>query len=249
MSRLNPYQNTLSPAVCRWSWKGGDGTLQWYDKQADGGKGENIIERLPFKFLFLDETAVVTGFDEEKESFLFSNEVKDTTTQPFVVKWQKKGLGVAASGMWRAIKAAVKGHGGSYACKVYIAFKDEGRLKIGTITMSGCARSAWIEFKNQARGDINKKAVAMAAGEEVSNPKNKRIVYTPPVFTIHDVLPETDKEALELCREVEAYLAERMKRPVAAEADATAHEPHPPAEADSDGPDADGPAEDENVPF
>lgn len=212
----------------------------------------NIVEKLPFVWLFLDETAVVTGYDEEKESFLFSNEVKDTTTQPFVVKWQKKGLGTAATGLWRAIKSQVRGCGGSYSCKVYVAFRDEGKLKIGAITMSGSARSAWIEFKNEVRGDINKKAVVMDVGELTTAPKNKKIEFTPPTFTLNDIKPETDKEALELCKEVEAYFAEYFKRPTAAHTAAPespeaeqGQPPKPEMEAEA----SELPPEDDQVPF
>ena len=78
MSRSNPYQNTPSPAACRWEWKGGEGILQWYSKETK----ENITEKLPMTFLMLDRTASVTGYSEPRESGMYSNEVKDTLTQP-----------------------------------------------------------------------------------------------------------------------------------------------------------------------
>ena len=217
MSRSNPYQNTPSPAICRWEWKGGEGILQWYDKEAK----ENITEKLPFVFLMLDRTASVTGYSEPRESGMYSNEVKDTLTQPLIVKWQKKGLGTLAEGLWQDIKDKVKANSGKYAINCWVAFRDDGMLKIGVVKMSGCALGPWIEFEQEVGADLYKKAVVMTAGEQ----EGKAIKYHPPVFALKDAKPETDAEAKALDAELQKYFESYFSRPTAARTEAPAHEP------------------------
>lgn len=245
MSRSNPSQNLRSPASCRWEWKGGEGDLQWYDKDAQ----ENVEEKLPFTFLLLDRTACVTGYSEPKGSGMYSNEVRDTKTQPLIVKWQRSGMGTVAEGLWDDIKEKVKGNSGKFALNLWVAYKTKEGFGVGVVKVSGCALGPWIEFEKKAGKAIYEKAIMVSRGEQ----EGKAIKYFPPVFGLKDVKDETNAAAQRLDVELQEYLSVYFARPTKARVEAAAAhaeesqgEPEgAPADAE---PEAD-PAVDEDVPF
>lgn len=244
MSRSNPQANIQNPAACRWEWKGGEGVLQWYDKEKQG----NVTEKLPFTCLLLDRTAAVTGYSEPKGSGMYSNEVRDTKTQPLVVRWQKKGMGLVAEGLWQDIKEKVKGNSGKFALNLWVAFKDADGFKIGVIKASGCALGPWIEFEQKAGKAIYEKAFTVSRGEQ----EGKAIKFYPPIFGLKDVKEETNAAAKVLDAELQEYLTAYFARPTAARAEVSAQQAEE-QQAEPDGQPGDqepeSPIADEDVPF
>src|SRR5580693_279783 len=102
MSRSNPQAGrTPNPAKRWYEFKGKKGVFQYYDPK----KEENIIEKLPFVFIVLDVNATIRGYNKKAKSGIYSNEVRDTRAEPFVVK-MFNGTKIA-SGLYGDIKDAV----------------------------------------------------------------------------------------------------------------------------------------------
>lgn len=204
MSRSNPSADK-SPSPCqRWyEWKGGDGHFQHYDKE----KKENIVAKLPFQFIVLDRTATVRGYNEKQESGIYSNEVRDTRSERFLVKFFKGGK--IAEGYWADIKDTVTANDGSFAVNAYIAYKDGKTLKLGAIQFTGCSRSAWFDFEKKHRKDIFTKAIVV---KKSKSEKVGKIEFEVPIFELAEVTEATNAEALKLDMELQKYFEDYFKR-------------------------------------
>jgi hypothetical protein len=247
-----------NPASRRFEWKGKAGALQYYDKQ----KQENVPVKLPFTFILLDRTATVTGYNKKAKTGIYANEVRDTRSDPFVVKMFQGGI--VAQGVWADIKDKVtsRAMGGCFALNCYMAFKDGEDLKIGVIKMSGCALGPWFEFEKEHRklvespsgGDkvqeIYAKAIVMKKGE--ANDAGE-IAFVPPVFSVAAIAEETNTAALELDGQLQSYLTGYFGKPHSERV--AGHEAErPQADAGGDGRQEDAPEntpepEDSDMPF
>lgn len=203
MSRSNPISNNPNPATKFFEWRGSEGAVQYYDREAK----ENIKVPGVFKFLVLDELSTVTGYNKRAKSGVYANEVRDVRTDVLHVK-MFNGEEVS-SGIWSEIKEKVNFKNGSFATSCYMAFKEDGEMKIGNLKISGCALGPWIDFRRKHQKDINTKAVAMTAGEKDTS---GTVEFIPPEFSIIEITPEADEKAKELDRELQAFLTGYLKR-------------------------------------
>lgn len=206
MSRSNPNDITRNPSARWYEWAGGSdgGAVRYYDKESKS----NLIEKLPFIFIPLDELATVRGWHDPSESGIYCNEVRDTRQDTFVVKAFKGGE--LASGLYAQIRDRIKAVGGHFQSSNYIAFKDGTALALGNISFKGAALNAWVEFKNAHRAEIYKQAVAITGYKDA---KKGATAYRIPVFALRHVAPETDAAAIELDKELQTYLAGYLSRP------------------------------------
>ncbi len=250
MSRSNPTENiNPNPAARFLEWGGSEGVLKFYDKEkkAEVNAGDNLV------FILLDQLSCVKGWHDASESGIYSNEVKDTRRDVLLVKAFKGG--VLANGLYAQIKDRVAGHGGHYVASCYIAVKHDGALRIEALQLKGAALREWMEFAKKHRADLYKKAVRIKGFKE---DKKGKVTYRTPVFSLLEVTPETDAEALALDKQLQEYLTGYLSRPkVEAQAEASApqedptdysqehHESLPPPPAD---PDLD-PADEDDIPF
>lgn len=99
----------------------------------------------PFEFIVLDVLSFIGGFHEPSQSGIWSNEVRSTRDQKFVVRTKK---GVLVEGLYEVIKEAVKADGGKFGNSVYIAYKDAGEWKLGNLKLIGAGVSAFFDFKD-----------------------------------------------------------------------------------------------------
>ena len=193
------------------------GHVEYYDKNlkdAEGRQGATAIVKLPFAFIVLDETSTIRGWSDHHEERIFSNEVKDTVADPFVVKVFSGP--VIAEGFYRDIKDRVAAAGGRYTANVYLAYKDVDKLKIGSVQFHGAALGAWMDFRKEAGNELYSKAVKIVSYKEG---KKGSIVFRTPVFSLIDVSKEADDAAGVLQQELAKYHAEyfsRAKQQVAA---------------------------------
>lgn len=219
MSRSAPTQNNPNPST-RWlEWKGGDGTLEYYDKQTK----EKVTVPPPFKFLVLDQLSTVTGYCEKNEAGIYANEVRDVRADALFVKVFKGGA--LANGLWEDVKDKVKAAGGKFACSVYIAFRENksAPLQIGNIKISGCALGPWFDFRKKHQSEINEKAVTIRVGAQEKKGGTK---FFPPLFEPSEISAETNAEAVALDAELQEFLAVYLKRPIADKVDQrTGHQP------------------------
>lgn len=223
-----------NPSQLWLEWKGSSATLRYYDKEA---KAEKVMPQ-PFTFILLDELSCVTGYVKKLESNVFSNEVRDTTKDPMIVKAHKGG--VLMEGLYRDIKEKLP-KGASFCGSCYIGYKDEGgQLAIGNIKMTGASLSPWIEFKNTHRNDFGKKAITINGFTEE---KNGDVEYKSPKFFSTDISPATIQAAIRLDMMLQSYLDSYVSQSAHSQAQPdTSHEPE--AESDPDLEEAD----DDNIP-
>ena len=218
MSRSNPTDNSPNPSERWMEWKGKDGHLEFYDK----AKKEAVNVPLPFTFILLDRTATVRGYNNRLKSGIYSNEVRDTRSDRFVVKLFAGGI--MAEGVWADIKDKVtaRSAGGVFAINNYIAFKHGNEIKLGAIQMSGCSLSPWFDFEKEHRAPVEDpsnpgktiqelfaRAVVMTRGTPNTSGD---VPFVPPAFALTDIKPDTNAKAIELDRRLQQYLEGYFKR-------------------------------------
>jgi len=203
MSRSNPTVNEPNPAVRWFEWNGEHGKIRYYDKDAK----VNIDVPLPFTFLLLDELASVRGWHDASESGIYSNEVRDTRTDTLLVKSFKGGTLV--EGLYKDIKDRANTLGGQFNANCYIAFKHNGALAIGSLRLKGSALGAWMEFRKANRKALYESSVSIAGFTEG---KKGRIVFRTPNFEVKPTSEETNRAAIALDKEFQAWLKAYLGR-------------------------------------
>lgn len=203
MSRSN-NTDLVNPADRFLDWKGGDGVLEYYDKDAE----ERVQVPLPFKFLVLDRVAQVgggTGRGNDYQGF-WSNAVRDTRKEPFIVRSKQ---GVYAEGLWKDIKDQHT----AFITGLYIAYHGENGLTIGYLKLKGAANSSWIDFTNKHQRDIYK-GVFSITGKELDD--SGPVKFYRPTFAWSDkVSEETNDEALALDEQIlQPYLMAYFSRSI-----------------------------------
>lgn len=204
MSRSNPTENSSHPCT-RWiEWNGEHGVLSYYNK----AEKKDVPMGAKFVFILLDVLATIKGWHDASESGIYSNEVKDTRQEPFVVKAFKGGE--LASGIYAGIKDRVGSMGGHFTANLYIAFRDDaGPLQIGSLQFKGAALREWMEFSKKNRADLYKKALAITGFTEG---KKGKVTYRVPTFAMRDITPETDEQATALDTALQAFLKSYFSR-------------------------------------
>lgn len=231
MSLSNPNdRGTRNPAARWFEWNGETGTVRYYDKDAK----QNVDIGTDFTFILLDQLATVRGWHDASRSGIYANEVKDVAQDVLIVR-AFKVPGVMAEGRYKAIKDRIATLGGQFVANCYIAFKTPNGLELGAIRFKGAALGPWIEFTKAHRDDLLKQAVRIKGFTEG---KKGRVVYRIPQFSLQPIHQDTLKQAVGLDMQLQAYLAEYLKRPKHDQAEhvatsAPTQEP-PPDEMDSD---------------
>lgn len=218
MSRSNPHEGAPNPAVRWFEWSGSKGLVRYYDKD----KKENINATEPFTFMLLDQLGKVGGWHDASDSGIYSNEVKDIRQELLVVKSFKGG--VLAEGLYKDIKDRVNAQGGHYVANLYIAFKLDGALKIGSLRFKGAALSAWMEFVKSNRAEVYKNAIQITGFTEG---KKGSVIFRVPTFKLLTMSAASNDAAVALDRELQDWLKGYFARNTGDRAD---HAPTGPVE-------------------
>lgn len=247
MSRSNPTESSSHPCT-RWhEYDGANGNVRYYDRD----KKENIPVSDGFRFILLDELAVVKGWHDASDSGITSNEVKRIDRDPITVKSFKGG--VLAEGLYSKIRDRVVNCGGHYTANLYIAFKPsaDAALVIGSLQLKGASLGVWMEFAKKNRGEIYKKSILIRGSTEG---KKGKVVYRTPIFYLGEISPETDQQAMALDKTLQEYLTGYFGKskiappsPEDADAPSRADEPEPADTRDYDENTQNGP--DDDIPF
>jgi hypothetical protein len=162
--------------------------------------------------------ATVQGWHDPSESAIFANEVRDTRQDTLVVKSFKGGE--LASGLYAQIKDRIVAVGGHFVASCYIAYKDGDGLKLGNIKFKGSGLSAWMDFKKQcpAKKDASGKSVKAFYVDAVKiegfeQQKKGGTTFRVPKFGLVPLTDETNKQALAIDAELQAFLTDYLKRP------------------------------------
>lgn len=212
MSRSNPNENTNPNPATRWfEWNGEHGVVRYYDKDAK----QNVDVGSDFTFILLDELGSVRGWHDASDSGIYSNEVKDTRQEAFVVKSFKGGTLI--EGIYRDIKDRVNSMGGQFVANCYIAFTNGNGLAIGSLRFKGAALGAWMEFRKEHRAELFTKAIHVNGFTEG---KKGRIVFRMPILETVDITREQDRTAMALDHTLQAFLKSYFKKPTREQVDA-----------------------------
>jgi len=212
MSRSNPTDNTPNPCTRWFEWNGSAGDIRYYDKE----KKENVIVGDKFSFMLLDEMNAVSGWHEASESRIYSNEVRDTKQEVFVVKSFKGGE--LAHGLYATQRDRITAIGGYFQQNCYIAYKDGDTLKLGSLQLNGAALGAWVDFKKNCPSsmvngksvkDIYAKAIRITGSTEG---KKGSIKFKMPAFAIAPITEQANADAAELDKQLQAYLTSYLSR-------------------------------------
>lgn len=199
MSRSNPSTNLNNPAQRYFEWSGSKGKLKYWDKTAGPeGKGEEVFVNLPFTFIVLDRLSCITGFNEKEKSRFWSNEIRDTRTDKFVVRLNK---GIVKEGLYKDF-ADIKNQGAAYAQSVYIAYYEGKELTIGNFRVTGSAIGPWIDLCDEKNLEGNLAVCLSGATPKVKGATH----YFEPVYTTKECSEETVKRANELDITLQEYL-------------------------------------------
>lgn len=238
MPRSNPSEHGSHPCTRWFEWDGERGGIRYYNNTTK----ENVPVADGFTFILLDSFSVIKGWHDASESGITSNEVRDTTSEPFVVKAFKGG--VLATGIYQMIRDRVASLGGKFNTNLYVAFKDGDSLSIGSIKFHGAALAAWMEFSKKNRSALYSKAIQIKGFKEG---KKGKIVFRTPNFVTVELSKETDDAAGKLQEELKAYMSRYLSRPKAEQVESPAPDPQPEAPPDDWVPSE--PAPDSDVPF
>lgn len=203
MSRSKPTDNSPNPATRWFEWDGATGNVRYYDKEAK----ENVVEGDKFTFILLDQLSTVKGWNDASDSGIYANEVKDTRSEPLIVKAFKGG--VLAEGFYKNIRDKVIAQGGHFVSNCYIAWRDVDGLRLGSVQFKGSALRSWMEFTKENRADLYKKAVKIDGSVEG---KKGKVVFKTPVFSLVPISAEADQQALELDHVLQGYLESYFSR-------------------------------------
>lgn len=212
MSRSQPNERIPNPCT-RWhEWNGEKGTPRYYDKELKA----NVDLKLPFEFVLLDRLSTITGWHNNSEAGIFSNEIRDTRDEPLIVRSFKLKESIA-EGLYTDIKDKVKANGGKFTLNLYIAYAEEaGTLALGSLRIHGAAMSAWFEFENDKanRSLLYTKGIRITStlhGEKGSG--KKAIEWEAPVFEFYDLEGEENEQAAAIDRDIlQPYLRSYFKR-------------------------------------
>lgn len=165
-----------NPAARFLEWDSNQGCFKFYSKE----KGENIVVKVPFRFVVLKQLHTVKGWHGKSESGIYANEVENMTDMLHVKSF--KG-GPIISGQYKDIKDRL--NGGVYFKSIYVMLQDGS---IANISIKGAVVAAWGDFiKKQMSRLPDEWVVVKSAKEE----KNGSVKYTIPVFEFDKTLDET----------------------------------------------------------
>ena len=200
MSRSNPNEELSNPCKTWFQWDGGDGQgFKVYNKETK----KNVITPLPLKFLVLDRLTTVTGYNEPEAIGYYSNEVRSLKDTLIV----RSKNGIEGQGTWEEIKAKLGVKGASYCQSVYIMYYKDKQPTLGNIKMTGASLENWFTFCKA------NKIMEIGVSVDSTNEKKKgKVVYFEPVFKAMKITEASNNFAIEMDKELQAYLTAYLTR-------------------------------------
>jgi hypothetical protein len=193
-----------NPAEHYFEWKGGDGHIEFYDRE----KQARVTVPLPLEFIVLDQLNGVTGWSDQNNVGIWSNETR-STKDDFTVRAGKRVLYVGPYKDEQGINQ-VAGFGGKYIKVVYIAHKNRnGELIIGCFGLTGAALNAWIDF-TKAHSVTSGKVKLAGKTEE----KKGATTYQVPVFEFTAWTDDEYNAAIKADGELQVFLGQYLTAPV-----------------------------------
>ena len=188
-----------NPAKKFISWSGSKGKFYYYDSENE----VNVFFETDIYVIPLDELSTIKGFHDRSQSGIYSNEVKNTTKEPLIVKSFKGGT--IATGLYQDIKGKLEG--GDYAKSVYCAMiipvvGDKTELELVNLSLHGSSIGPWIDAKISV--DSGNVIILKPSTEQLK--KGATIYFAPKI-----VKSKVRQDILERCIQMDVELQEYLK--------------------------------------
>lgn len=191
MSLSNPKpQNPCKKFI---EFKADIGVFRYWDKD----KKDNVELPYPLSFIVLDELATITGFCDQTQSGIYSNEVRNLTNNTLNVRTFKGGLKVI--GKYADIKADISNLGGKFCKSVYVALINGGDVELANFQLKGISFKSWLDKDV----DITKNAVIVS---ECTDGQKGRVKYKVPLFKSEPVKKDVMDKAVAMDKFLQDYL-------------------------------------------
>jgi len=201
MSLSNPKPQ--NPCLKFIEFKGEEGIWRYFDKTL-GEKGENVAVKTPFYFVVLDELVTIKGYSESLNSGLYANEVHNIIKEKLHVRSFKGNWEMI--GLYSDIKDKVKNQGGKFTKSVYAMLLDEdGNHEMVNFQLKGASFSAWFDLRFRQDQNI------ICVTKITKDAKKGTNEYKIPVFTLHNMKPETLKRAIEMDKQLQQFFQARKQ--------------------------------------
>jgi hypothetical protein len=208
---LSKPRGTTSPVQRRFELKLAAGSVTYYDSDAKDNvvvtgpagaweEGKQYEADSPFKVIVLDVLSVIGGYSDAKSSGIWSNEVRSTRNEEFVVKTRD---GVLRRGLYEEIKDVLKGDGGKFGNSIYLAYNDGGEWRLGNVKLIGAGVSAFFDFKKGKSFDRDP-GLAIIGWEGMKKGSNK---YFSPIFESWQVGEADLESAIALDEDLQRFLS------------------------------------------
>ena len=186
-------------------FKSDDKQFVYWDKEL-GENGQQVIIPTPIYFIVLDELTTITGYYKESDCGIYSNEIHFLRDEVLKVRTFKKG-GPTIVGLYDTIKDSIKAIGGKYTKSVYaMMIPTEGTPELVNFRFRGAAFSAWLDKK------VNTGRQVVCIADEFIEEHNGKTVYNVPVFKAFNMKPELRDMAIEMDKELQAFLKSYKSR-------------------------------------
>lgn len=196
MSLSNPKpQNPCKKFI---EFKGDSGIFQYWDKSAE----KNVKLEYPVQFIVLDELSTISGYSEDCQSGIYSNEIHNLKTQTLNVKSFKGRISII--GKYADIKGDVVDAGGKFCKSVYAGLINGNNLELVNFQLKGASFSGWVDKVV----DVAHKGVRV---EKCLEGKKGKVVYQIPVFEEVSVDRALIDKAIVLDKTLQAYLSSYQK--------------------------------------
>lgn len=193
MSLSNPKVSNPCKKFIEFKASADAGYFQYWDKE----EKKNIEMDTPVKFIVLDELCTITGFSDSAQAGIYSNEVRDLKTQVLNVRAFKSKISVM--GIYDVIKGDIKSMGGKFCRSVYVALFNGNELELACLKLTGIAFKAWLDREV----DLSFQGVVF---EKSLDGKKGAVHYKIPVYEALNVSKELMAKAIEMDKELQAYL-------------------------------------------
>jgi hypothetical protein len=208
---LKDAQNLASntnPAKKYYKWESTNKCFSYFDKEK-GEKGENVLVKLPFRFVTLGRPLFnVKGYNEPNNCGIWSNEVRSVNDH-LTVKMFDKLKTTIAEGTWKEVKDACVSKGGKYHLSIY-GFDLETQ-EIINISIKGLGIQEWGSLYRKCSGRLADEIVIVNGYIDGKKGATK---FTYPKFELERSLSDSEIDPVfDALDELNIYLEKYLKAP------------------------------------
>ena len=205
MSRTQPTNNKpKNPAEKFLDWDSEKCEWKYYDKTLE----KNMSLPMGSKFIVLDQLNTIKGYDEERETGIWSNEVRSVADTLNVMAGKNKLM----SGTWKEVKAS--DIPAKFTNSVYAMMLIDKAYVLVNFQLRGASLRPWFDFV-ESHGGFNELAKGdnVISVTETEEKKKGRVVYNSPVYEVvaTELSEAASKRGDELDKVLQSYLKEYLK--------------------------------------